>query len=382
MLNSEKPRNLLILTTDSVIAGTERMILAYLERHDPSKYKPTLATLTGPGDLIDEARRLGIEGYHLDCRSPFGATFRLRGLLRKVRPDIVHSYLFHTNILSRFLRPFCRIPKLICGMRSVYFPGAYPGWYHRLDGFTRRLCEGFIANSYAGKRSLVQMAGIPAEKIDVVPNGIDIQRFERDRATNREWLVKEFSLPEDAFVFGIVAQLRPRKHHALLFRSLQTALRTEPSIYLLVIGDGPEYDRLKRLQEKLGLESHVTMAGYRAEIPEILAGLDAFVLPTSLEGSPVSVMEAMVSGLPVIVANAGGVVELIEDGKTGLLVEPQDENELTQAMLRLAHDPQLRRRIGENAKERIRSEYSFEEMARRIEAVYDKVMGEKSRGSL
>lgn len=369
--HEQKPRNLLIVTTDSVIAGTERMILAYLERHDGTRYRPCLVTVTGPGDLAAAVEEMGVTAHHLNARSVFSAAGKLRATIARVRPAIVHSYLFHTNILTRFLRFFCPIPRLVCGMRSVYFPGAYPGWYHRVDGLTHRLCDRFIANSIAGRDSLIHMAGVPANKIDVIPNGIDVSRFECDRVSARERLIAEFSLPRDVCLFGILAQLRPRKHHDLLFRALQAAGRQEPRLHLLVVGEGSERERLLALKGELNLDSQVTMTGYREDIPEILAGLDGFVLPTSLEGSPVSLMEAMATGLPIIACPAGGVEELVTDRLTGLLVEPGDEGALTRALLTLARDATLRGKLGTAARERIRADFSLEVMAKRIENVYD-----------
>ncbi len=351
------------------------MILAYLQRHDPRRYKPALATLAGPGDLVNAAKEIGVDAYHLAGGSPVSLPFEMRRLIVKLQPQIVHSYLFHTNILARLLRPFTPMPKLICGMRSVYFPGAYPWWYHRADAVTHRLCDRFIANSSAGRDSLVKMAGILANKIDVVPNGIDVEKYKLDRAECRSRIVKEFSLPDNAFLLGIIAQLRPRKHHSLLFQAFHPIAHNEPRARLLVVGDGIERDNLIALREKLGLVSQVVFAGYRSDVPRILAALDAFVLPTSLEGSPVSVMEAMVAGLPVIAANAGGVAELVQHNRTGILVEPGDCEALTEAMSKVMEDAGFRTELGENAKEKIRNEYTLENMARNTEAVYDKLIG-------
>jgi glycosyltransferase involved in cell wall biosynthesis len=218
------------------------------------------------------------------------------------------------------------------------------------------------------------MAGIPADKMDVVPNGLDISRFECDRRAARERLVAEFTLRQDACLFGIVAQLRPRKHHDLLFRAVRAAADQEPAIHLLVIGDGTERGRLHTLKTDLNLDLQVTMAGYRQDISEILAGLDGFVLPSSLEGSPVSLMEAMAAGLPVIAAAAGGVAELVTHAVTGILVEPGNEAALTHALLTLARDAALRSELGTAAREKIRTEFTLEAMARRIESVYDRVL--------
>ncbi|MFH1740184.1 MAG: glycosyltransferase [bacterium] len=366
-----KPRDLLIVTTDSVIAGTERMILAYLERHDPSKYRPRLVTVVGPGDLSAAARDMGIAAQHLNARTAFGAAAKLCSLIWRTRPAIVHSYLFHTNILTRLLRMVCPIPSLVCGMRTVYFQGAYPDWYHKVDGFTHKLCNRIIANSEAGRDSLVQMAGIPVEKIDVVPNGVDAERLRFDRSMARERLAAEFSLPSNACLFGIVAQLRPRKHHDLLFRAMRIVREKESRVHLLVVGDGAERERLESLRRELGLESDVTLTGYRSDVREILAGLDALVLPTSLEGCPVSVMEAMAAGLPVIAAKAGGVAELVEDQRTGLLIEPGNEESLTRAILSLVENPALRSKLGEAGREKIEKEFSLDRMAKQIENVYD-----------
>jgi len=370
-MNATSPRSLLIVTTDSVIAGTERMILAYLQRHDPAKYRPYLVTLIGPGDLVRAAGKLGIPGEHLDIGNPIDAVRKLRQIIRRIRPAVVHSYLFHTNLLTRILRPFSPIPKLVCGMRTVSAPGAYPYWYYAAERCTHFLCHRVIANSEAGRESLVRVVGIPREKVEVIPNGIDPNRYDLDRATARERILTEFSIPLGACLLGIVAQLRPQKHHDLLFQAMRSVRETEPDAHLLVIGDGSERERLKRLRMDLGLERSVFFMGYRTDIPQILAGLDVFVLPTSVEGSPVSVLEAMASGLPVIAGDAGGVKELVEDGNTGILVPPMDLAALTGGILSLVSQQETREKFGTAGKQKIRTEFSLDQMARRTEEVYD-----------
>ncbi|HOE11252.1 MAG TPA: glycosyltransferase [bacterium] len=372
---NSNPRTLLIVTTDSVIAGTERMILAYLERHDPAKYRPYLVTLIGPGDLIRAAQDLNIPGEHLNIRSSFKAAWKLRQVIRRIRPALVHSYLFHTNILTRMLRPISPIPKLVCGMATVYAPGAYPNWYYMADRYTHFLCDRVIAVCEAGRESLIQMAAIPPDKVEVVPNGVFPDLFGLDRSTARKDILMEFSLPADVCLLGIVAQLRPQKHHDILFRAMRALKDTNLSAHLLVIGDGSGRARLEELRTELNLEKDITFAGYRTDVSHILAGLDIFVLPSSVEGSPVSVLEAMASGLPVIAGDAGGVKELVVDGTTGILIPPTNLARLTEAILFLVSQPETRVKFGTAGKQRIEAEFTLDRMARRTEAVYDSLFG-------
>jgi glycosyltransferase involved in cell wall biosynthesis len=372
---NSNPRNLLIVTTDSVIAGTERMILAYLRQHNGAKYCPYLVTLIGPGDLVRAAGDLGIPTEHLNIRSPFEAAWKLRRIIRQIRPGLVHSYLFHTNILTRVLRPISPIPKLVCGMATVYAPGAYPRWYYTAERYTHFLCDRVIAVCEAGRESLIQITGIPREKVEVVPNGVDPDLFGLDRSAARKDILTECSLPADVCLLGIVAQLRPQKHHELLFRAMRALRDSKMSAHLLVVGDGTERGRLEQLRTELNLEKDITFAGYRTDVPRILAGLDVFVLPSSVEGSPVSVLEAMASGLPVIAGDAGGVRELVADGTTGILVPPMDLANLTEAILFLVSQPETRVKFGTAGRQRIEAEFTLDRMARRTEAVYDSLLG-------
>jgi glycosyltransferase involved in cell wall biosynthesis len=154
------------------------------------------------------------------------------------------------------------------------------------------------------------------------------------------------------------------------------ALRdSKMSAHLLVVGDGTERGRLEQLRTELNLEKDITFAGYRTDVPRILAGLDVFVLPSSVEGSPVSVLEAMASGLPVIAGDAGGVRELVADGTTGILVPPMDLANLTEAILFLVSQPETRVKFGTAGRQRIEAEFTLDRMARRTEAVYDSLLG-------
>jgi glycosyltransferase involved in cell wall biosynthesis len=179
----------------------------------------------------------------------------------------------------------------------------------------------------------------------VIPNAVDV-------ASAPRWSPAERERP----LIVAVGRLKAPKDFPTLIRAL-SGLRPD-SFEAVIVGEGPDRPRLEEEIEALGLSGRVRLAGERRDVPELLAAADVFVLPSASEGLPVSVLEAMAAGLPVIASRVGGVPEQVSDGETGLLVEPGDPNELTAALDRLIADPSLRRRLG--AAGRARAEQAFD----------------------
>jgi glycosyltransferase involved in cell wall biosynthesis len=179
----------------------------------------------------------------------------------------------------------------------------------------------------------------------VIPNAVDVEGAPRSRRAVR-----------DRPRILSVGRLKAPKDFPTLVRALGD-LRPD-SFEAVIVGDGPDRQLLEEEIHELGLEDRVSLAGERRDVPELLAGADVFVLPSRSEGHPVSVLEAMAAGIPVVASRVGGVPEQVSDGETGLLVEPGDPTELAAALRRLTADPRLRRRLG--AAGRVRAEQAFD----------------------
>ena len=238
-------------------------------------------------------------------------------LIRKEKIDILHCQGFLSGLLGYGLSRITRIPYIVTVQRLE-------SKQNPLKNFIYRKADFCLAASQAIKKNF---ESVGADKVEVIPNGIDLKRFENLQRK-----------PHSGFVVMTIARLEKVKGVEYLIRALATpALRRSAGIRLSVIGDGSERKNLERLVAKLGLTEKVKFLGEvpNQKIPEHLAGADCFVLPSLKEGFGIAVLEAWAAGLPVIGSNVGGIKELIEDGKTGILVEPGDPEAIAKAILKI-----------------------------------------------
>ncbi len=216
---------------------------------------------------------------------------------------------------------------------------------------------------------------MPAEKIAVIPSGIDFSVF--DEIKDRNFLQREFGFADDDFLVGIVAALEDHKGHAYLFQATKIIREHSPKIKLIVVGTGSLRLELESQVHQLGIEDIVFFLGFREDVPRILASLDLFVLSSHLEGLGSSLLDAMASRLPVVATRAGGIPEIVRHGETGLLVPPKDPEALAKAIIELYHDRNLANYLAEKGREYVRRHFSAEAMADRVVDLYFKIARKK-----
>ncbi len=214
--------------------------------------------------------------------------------------------------------------------------------------------------------------GISPERVSVVHSGIDLSRFPVPR--DRGALAREFGIDPGALLVGCVGHLAPHKGHAFLIEALASVAGDIPSMRLLIVGEGPEQGRLAELAAAGPLAGRVTFAGFREDVPRMMASFDLYAM-TSLsgEGSPAVLKEAMASGVPVVAIDLEGIREIAEEGREAVLVPPGDPERYGRAILRVARDADLRRSLAATGRERVR-EFSSEKMVERTIEVYRQVL--------
>jgi glycosyltransferase involved in cell wall biosynthesis len=236
------------------------------------------------------------------------------------------------------------------------------------------ITDGFIGVADAHGRHLVDNERFPLEKVFVIPNGVDTQRFHPDRPSSD--LRKQLGLPTDARVAGIVAALRPEKNHELFLRAAAEVRKQISSAHFLIIGDGPRREPLEQLTGELGLTDCVHFLGTRSDIPELLSAIDVFVLTSHMEANPVSILEALAAGKPVIAPNVGSISESVRDGETGYLFEPGNLLQVSQQLLEIFSQPEQAEAMGMAGRELVKASWSLDRMVsgyeELIEMLYDK----------
>jgi glycosyltransferase involved in cell wall biosynthesis len=304
------------------------------------------------------------------------AVWTLRRYLRRGQFDVVHCHTSHAHGVawmalgiarsaSRDSRP--TRPKLVVS-RRVDFPVGRSG-FGALK--YRRGVDAFLAIS-KGVRNVLVECGVSEEKIEIVPSGIDLDKFNDLGETG--YLESEFGLTGETTVIGNVAALAPHKSQADFIRAARIVSDEIPGARFFIVGEGELRPALETLVSRLGLGREVTLTGFRADVLAILSRFDCFVLSSYLEGLCTSIMDAHALGVPVVATRTGGVPELVDDGETGLLVPPREPALLAGAVVRMLRDEGLRSKCIRRAREQSRG-YDYRRMVDQTVAAYQRLLG-------
>jgi glycosyltransferase involved in cell wall biosynthesis len=232
-----------------------------------------------------------------------------------------------------------------------------------------------------GKRvaEMVRVHGrVPAARVSVIHNGVDCERFRPER--NRTYARFMLDAPLEGPIIGAVAGFRPEKGHDVLIDAMRLLGTAAPAATLLLLGDGPLRGAVERSVARLGLADRVIFAGGRRDVDRLLPACDLVVLPSREEGVPVSALEAMACGLPVVATRVGGTPEVVEEGRTGLLVPPCDARAIAAAVLHLLRNPERARSLGKEGRDRVLARFEAREMVRRTTDLYGDLMERRKGG--
>jgi glycosyltransferase involved in cell wall biosynthesis len=300
--------------------------------------------------------------------------FKLVGLLRSQRVDVLHVHLtgYTGGRWAILAATLARTPAVICTLQIA--PATPVKWWVRLDRrFINLLVDRFIAVSYVTRGRLIGYLGQSSDKTVVIPNAVELHRYSARPAQTRRLILSSFGIPVTAPIIGCVARLSPQKGITFLIESTPALLAGVPDAHVILVGDGPLRAELEKQAVDLGVRDRIHFAGRQEDIPAWLAAMDVFVLPSLFEGLPLSILEAMAAGLPVVATAVDGTPEAVEDGVTGRLVPPEDAGALAAAVIDVLKTPALAGRLG--AAGHARAElYSESALIDRLAAVYAEVL--------
>ncbi|HXZ54509.1 MAG TPA: glycosyltransferase family 4 protein, partial [Burkholderiales bacterium] len=321
--------------------------------------------------IIAETRRRGIPARCAPiARKGLRGLWALRRIFGERGVDVVNSHSSTDSWLSALaLRTLSGAPSLV---RTRHVSAAIPG--HALNRWLYGNATAHVVTTGERLREQVMReTGLDATRVSSVPTGINLGHFvpgERLAARAR------LELPADAFVVGIVATLRSWKGH----RYLVDAVASMPGVVLVMVGDGPGADNLRAQVKGRGIESRVRMPGNQDDVVPWLQAFDVFALPSyANEGVPQAIMQAMACGIPVIATDIGSIGEVVQDGRTGLIVPPQDADMLRRAIERVADDGALRQRLTGNALALARERFSDARMLDEMERIFREAVAARPR---
>ena len=359
---------------DSLHLGGAQEVVLNLATCGSSRYRHEVATMHGRGIYWGRLREAGIPVHSLSPHKHFPLYLAsLPALLLAKRPDILHCHLIPSNIIAKPLGALLGVP-LILNHDHTNDP-------HRienkrllaLDKNTNRFAHHIIAVAGACRNFLIQHESIPPEKITLVPNAIDLRRFSPGLVTRQEVRAK-FGLPSHAPVVAGVGRLNPQKNFSLFLDVAKALAAKFPEVRFLLAGEGPEESMLREKARQLGLADRVHFAGYVADSREVYVAADLLLMPSRFEGLPMTLLEAMAMGLPVVASKLDGIAEVIADGHEGLLVESGDAGGFAESASRLLENPALGSEFAANARKKIEARFSVERMTSAVEAIYERFL--------
>jgi glycosyltransferase involved in cell wall biosynthesis len=321
------------------------------------------------GSAVAEATRqigVAVEEIPMGGDLDLGLIFRLKRIIQGYNPDLVH---IHSRRGADIMGG---LAARIAGTQSVLSRRVDNPEHSWVVALKYRLFDRVIAISQ-GIAEVLKQEGVPEEKLVCVRSAVDVEAYQQP--CDRARFCEAFDLAEDALVVGVAAQLIQRKGHRYLLEAMPKLIQAFPQLQLVLFGKGPLRATLEEQIEALALRRHVTLAGFRDDLPQLLPCLDLLVHPALMEGLGVSLLQGASAGLPIVAVDAGGMPEAVEDGVTGLLVSPGSVEALFDAVHGLLSDPTLRRRMGESGREKMRREFSVEHMVLGNLRVYRDLLG-------
>jgi L-malate glycosyltransferase len=340
--------------------GTERQMSELVRRFDPRRFTVHVACLHKRGAWLPRVleRAASVVEFPIQGLARAATMAQMASFARWCRREhiaVVQTCDLYTNIFGLPAAALARVPVRI-GSRRELNPDKSAGQI-RLQRLAYRAATKVVANSPAA-RQILEAEGVAPGSIAVIPNGVDPALF----------AIPERRGPVRTVI--TVANLRPEKSHETLLAAAARLTGAHPALRFQIVGDGTRRRELEQQTTALGLSARVEFLGHREDVPALLAAADAFVLPSRSEAFPNGAMEAMAAGLPVIACAVGGLLDLIQDGTTGILVPPDDSDALADALRSLIEHPARAEAIGAAARRVVRERYSFDRMVGSFEDLY------------
>lgn len=360
------------------IGGAEQQLLELVRGLDKHRFRPIVAPLYPGGPLEHEFRAVpGVEVVNLDRHGKYDLSplYRIAALLQRRRVAVIQPFLSPATFFGLLPALLVGTPVKVvterCGVRRVR--GLGYKLYRSVEDALTHFADAAIPNSLAGRDLLLQR-GIPAAKIQVIYNGINLDRLHVDSA-NAQAYRAQLNVPEGGQVVGVLASLTRPKDHETLLRALAVLRDRWPKVRCAIIGDGPLRAELEALAASLDLTEKVVFLGYQRHVADLLAACDLLVsCSRDNEGCSNAILEAMALQVPVIATDVGGNRELVEDQVTGYLVPVGNPTLLAQALERAFADVPQRTSVGARAREMVDSRFSLRGMVTGYEALYSRLL--------
>ncbi len=356
--------------------GAQEAVCQLIKYRRTERFQPEVVALHGFGHYWEVLRSWGVPVHTLVpqgfARAAIPCIFlRLFLLLARNRYDIVHTHLIGANVLAAPLAALYRVPVRFTHDQTHDDVRGYSFMHRWLDGLANRLNHHVIAVSSSIRTFLCRQERMPADKISVIYNSVDLLRFSpKNDPKAKQEARQKWGLPADALIVGGVGRLHYQKNFPLFLEVAAKVCARLPQALFVIAGEGPERAALEEMSRMLGMASRMRFLGFVPDMPELYQSLDLLVLTSHFEGTPLTVLEAMAMGIPVVASQVDGVAEVLKDGRDGLLVPAGNRDRFVEAICRVLENRSLRQRLARAGQKKARQHFSAEAMVRQVERLY------------
>lgn len=360
------------------VGGSQTHLLQVFRLLDRDRFDPVLYCLSGEGSLLGAVREAGVRIVDGRVRGGFvspaviPATLRLARMFRREKPDIVHNYLLRANAVGSVAARLAGVPIVLASKRGCH---EMRGWELRGARLGNSLSDCVTTNAEAVRDFVEQDESCPRAKMVVIPSGIDTDRF---RPLPPSDFKARLGLRSDSPVVGIVTRMRVRKGVEEFLAAMIRVRREFPGAQAVIVGEVELDDELDRLVVEGGLVGDLHLLGRRSDMPEVLSAFDLFVLCSHDEGMSNAILEAMAMEKPVVATDVGGTGEVVDDGRSGLLVPPKVVEPLAAAIVELMSDADRMGEMGRLGRRIVVEKFSARSMVKQMEALYEQLLGRRS----
>ena len=361
----------------SLTVGGGEVLAARIARRLKDRFRFVFFCLDGLGTLGEELRGEGFQVYVLERRPgiDWRCMRRMAILLRQEQISVLHAHQYTPFFYASAARWLHRRQGVIFTEHGRMFPD-YPRRKRMLaNRVLVRRCDRVIGVGQAVRQALIANEGLSPERVGVIYNGIDLGAHQAQRSDRRREVRREFGWADEHQVIVQVARLDPLKDHITAIWAFERVQAKLPQARLLIVGEGAERAAIEAEIAKRKLAPCVRLAGLRKDVPRLLSGADLLWLTSVSEGIPLTLIEGMAAGLPVVSTDVGGASEVIETNETGLLAPAGNDEQIAEAALRLLDNPEFRERLASAGRRRACERFSENQMVAAYANLYQELIG-------
>jgi len=372
-----KAINILHIMSRLPVGGVENQLSMILRKYDKIKFCPFVCSLSDKGEIGKEIEDYGIEVIPLNKlkhRFDWSIVKDIYKLIKTRDIKIVRTHQYHANLYGRLAAWLAKVPCIVASVHNVY---TIDRKLHRrlINNFLARCTDTVVAVSETVKKDVLTYDGLSEDRLRVIYNGIDTDRFFN---LNGSLIRSKLGISSGAPVVGTVGRLTLQKGQKYLIDAVSALREKIPQILLLIVGDGPMRGELENHIRALGADKNTILLGTRRDIPQLLSAMDIFVLPSVWEGLGTALIEAMAAGKAIIATDIPPVREIINTGNIGILVPARDSKAIASSIELLLNDKPLAETFGKSAQERAFSHFNIETTVNRYTNLFEEILRSKN----